>query len=84
MENVENIAPGEDVRSKKKRKVRKVRRKKVKKPGEDGETGAEDRDSEALREFQQGARSGKRKYRGRGGYRCQHIPEDYFWCSFRY
>ena len=64
MENVENIDPGDhgdEIRSKKKRKVRKVRRKKVKKYRDDGELEPDERDSEMLREFQQGARYAKRK-----------------------
>ena len=64
MENVENIDPGDhgdEIRSKKKRKVRKVRRKKVKKYRDDGEMEPDERDSETLREFQQGARYAKRK-----------------------
>ena len=64
MENVENIDPGDPAdenRSKKKRKVRKVRRKKVKKHRDDEETEPDERDSETLREFQQGARYSTRK-----------------------
>ena len=64
MENVENIDPGDpadEIRSKKKRKVRKVRRKKVKKHRDDEETEPDERDSETLREFQQGARYSTRK-----------------------
>ena len=67
MENVENIDPGDpadqggEFRVKKKRKVRKVRRKKVKKQRDDGELEPDERDSETLREYQQGARYTKRK-----------------------
>ena len=64
MENAENIDPGDpsdEIRGKKKRKVRKVRRKKVKKQRDDGELEPDERDSETLREFQEGARYAKRK-----------------------